>query len=333
MHTAVRLLALPLTIGSLSLATLSPVQAASSTFHTTKLSTPGADFWTPERMRVAEAHPRDLPTGPGGSGATRAKQKPVKPITRAQVVKAHGRAPVKMVGKLYIVGQNNDLYTCSGTVVNTSYTKKGKGNKSVILTAGHCVEDPKDGFSSKAMRFKPDYADGKSPRGLWDIEWTWTYRNWSSQRNWAYDYAMLVSTKHRNGPVAKFTGAQSMQFNYKKRNYWVRAYGYPAEYTPNNTQYADKGEKLRMCKGRTRGVNRGGLKSLALSCNMSHGASGGPLIASLKKNGYGRIISLVSFGIGKQTVINGPIFNTATRNLYFRARTQKSSTVDAPQGN
>lgn len=329
MHTAGRLLTLCLGIGSLSLAPLSPVHAAQSPFHHMKLSTTGSGFWTPERMRIAEAHPRDLPAGPGGSGATRVKPK-VPPITRATIVTAHGKAPVKMVGKLYILAQSGDVYTCSGTVVNTTYAKKGQGNKSVVLTAGHCVEDPQDGFVAKAIRFKPDYADGKSPRGLWDIEWTWTDRNWGTQRNWAYDYAMLVAAKHTNGPLAKFTGAQTMLFNYKKRNLWVRAFGYPAQFTPDNKEYPDRGEKLRMCKGRTKGVNRSGLTSLMLSCNMSHGASGGPLIASIKPNGYGRIVSLISFGIGKQTAFNGPIFTTATRALYLRARAQKVSTVTPP---
>jgi len=323
-------MALSLGLGSLSLVPLSPVQAAESTFHNMRLASAGAGFWTADRMRIAEAHPRDLPTGPGGSGATRAKPKPVPPITKARVVTAHGKAPVKMVGKLYILARDGGLYTCSGTVVNTSYSKKGQGNKSVVLTAGHCVEDPRDGFSAKAMRFKPDYADGRSPHGLWDIEWTWTDRNWGVRRNWAYDYAMLVAAKHTNGPIAKFTGAQSMLFNYKKRSFWVRAYGYPSEFTPNNTKYPDNGDKLRYCKGRTKAINRSGLRSLILSCNMSHGSSGGPLIASLKPNGYGRIISLVSFGIGKQTALNGPIFTKATRSLYFKARVQKVSTVPPP---
>ncbi len=330
MHTAGRLLALSLGVGSLSLALLSPVHAAESSFHNMKLSTIESGFWTAERMRIAEAHPRDLPAGPGASGAIRAKPKPVPPITKAKVVTAHGKAPVKMVGRLYILGQNQDLYTCSGTVVNTAYAKKGQGNKSVVLTAGHCVEDPKDGFVAKAIRFKPDYADGNSPRGLWDIEWTWTDSRWAKQRNWAYDYSMLVAAKHTNGPLAKFTGAQSMLFTYKKRNFWVRAFGYPSEYTPDNKEYPDKGDKLRMCKGRTKGVSRNGVKSLMLACNMSHGSSGGPLIASLKPNGYGRIISLISFGIGKQTVLNGPIFTKATRALYFKARVQKVSTVQPP---
>jgi V8-like Glu-specific endopeptidase len=330
LHTAGRLLALSLGIGSLSLTFLSPAQATESAFHQLRLPTDDTGFWTPERMRLAEAHPRDLLTGPGGSGAIRSLSKPVPPVTKAKVVTAHGRAPVKMVGKLYILAQSGDVYTCTGTVVNTTYAKKGQGNKSVVLTAGHCVEDPKDGFVAKAMRFKPDYADGKAPRGLWDIQWTWTDPHWATGRNWAYDYAMLAAVKHTNGPLAKFTGAQTMAFNYKRRNLWVRAFGYPAQYTPDNKEYPDLGEKLRMCKGRTKGVNRGGLTSLMLACNMSHGASGGPLVASIKPNGYGRIISLISFGIGKQTAVNGPIFNTATKNLYLRARAKKVSTVKPP---
>ncbi|GAB3687457.1 peptidase [Actinocorallia lasiicapitis] len=324
MRSAVRLSILPLAAGSLALATLAPAHAAQEgkdAIGKTALAKPADGFWTAARMRQAEAHPRDMPARAYGPQA----RKPVPPITKATVATGHGKAPAKMIGRLYIEGNDGGVYTCTGTVINSAFPKKGKGNQSVMLTAGHCVTDPDEGFESRTITFFPDYSDGNARKGVWSGQWVFTYNSWSVRAEPQSDYAMIAMARHSNGPIQKFTGGQSLLTKVKGKRLWVRAYGYAGSHAPNDTEYPDRGDKLRMCKGDFKRRTFGANKEFGLRCDLSHGASGGPLIAKFASSGYGRVISVLSFRLKRDDgYLYAPVFGAATHRMFLAVRKEKT---------
>ncbi|WP_344827486.1 hypothetical protein [Actinocorallia longicatena] len=300
---------------------MSPVHAAAAkSVHEQELKASPDGFWTPERIRRAEANPLDSMMARKVAGPAAAK--PVPPVTKAKVVTAHGKAPAKMIGRLYAFQEGSDQYaTCSATVIASGFKGKGKGNQSVVLTAAHCVYNPENGWNPDYIVFNPDTDKGSTPKGLWG-GWRISYYNrWRTQADSTADYAFIVMAKHSSGPIQKATGGQSLGYSYKKRDWWAREFGYAAVHNPGDQAYADDGSRLRMCKGHTKQRKVGGQKFLALKCDLSHGASGGPIIVSQKANGYGKVISVVSFFLKKwDGYLYSPIFDRHTRDLFLKMR-------------
>lgn len=277
----------------------------------------GPGHWTASQMRQAEAHPRDLPA------QGRAESKPVPPIVKAVVAQGHHKAPLKQIGRLYVTSTDGRRAYCSATVVNSAYPKKGRGNGSVVLTAAHCLEDKSDNWRARYVAFAPDQDKESTPYGLWSGYRTLMWSGWAKSLDVTYDYAFIALAKRDTGTVQQETNGQSIRFGTRKSRMWLRLYGYAAEYTPGNKPYADGGTVLRMCRGRSETVRRGGSKFLRLRCNLSHGASGGPLIADLK-GGYGRIVGVVSHGLDtKATVLYSPVMDKWAQKLFFSIRTVK----------
>jgi V8-like Glu-specific endopeptidase len=324
MRTALRLTTIPTAL-LVSVSAFSPGHAAPAPRPVSHdLEVPGG--WSTERMRRAEAEPRDLPV-------RAAKAKPAKsaPVTKAVVAKGHRKAPLKQIGRLYIEGVDGRLATCTGTVVNTAYPKKGKGNGSVILTAAHCLRDPDDGWRARSLVFAPDLDRRSTPYGLWSGHRTLMWSPWTERADPAFDYAFVAMARRDSGTIQKATKGQSLRFDAKKRKVWLRMYGYAVQYQPRNQEYPEGGSVLRMCKGRTAAADLSGRKFLALKCNMSHGASGGPLIASLKKSGYGRIVGVTSFRRQGEARLYSPVLDKNARRLFFSIRTVKVPVQEAPQ--
>lgn len=324
MRTVIRLTMLPtallLTAGAFSPAHAAPVpEPVSQT-----LDAPGG--WTAERMRRAEASPRDMP-----ARAVRPKPSKTPPVTKAVVAKGHRKAPLKQIGRLYIAGVDGRVATCTGTVVNSAYPERGKGNGSVVLTAAHCLRDPGDGWRARSLVFAPDLDREATPYGLWGGYRTLMWSPWAERADPAFDYAFVAMSRHSSGTLQRATNGQSLRFGTKNRKVWLRLYGYAVQHYPRNQEYPDGGSVLRMCKGRTKPATVSGRRFYALKCDMSHGASGGPLIASMKKSGYGRIIGVTSFRKQGEAGLYSPILDRRARRLFFRIRTVKTPLQEAPQ--
>ncbi|MEO3785143.1 serine protease [Actinocorallia sp. B10E7] len=306
----------------------SPVRAAPAPSPVARtLDVPGA--WTAERMRRAEAHPRDLPER--AAKVRPAKPAKTPPITKAVIAKGHRKAPLKQIGRLYITGEDGRVATCTGTVVNSAYPKKGKGNGSVLLTAAHCLQDPDDGWNARSLVFAPDLDKEATPHGLWNGYRTLMWSPWVDRADPAFDYAFVAMSRRSSGTIQKKTSGQSLRFGAKKTRVWLRLYGYAVEHYPRNQDYPENGTVLRMCKGRTVPATLGGDRFSSLKCDMSHGASGGPLITDLKKSGYGRVVGVISFRKQGAARLYSPLFDRWTRELFFRIRTVRVPAQEAPQ--
>ena len=330
MRTATRLTTLPASL-LLAAGLASPARAAAPapSLIAETLDAPGG--WTAERMRRAEAGPRDMPELTARVKAAKPKPKKVPPITKAVVAKGHRKAPLKQIGRLYITGEDGRVATCTGTVVNSAHPGKGKGNGSVLLTAAHCLQDPADGWNARSLVFAPDLDKAATPHGLWSGYRTLMWSPWAENADPAFDYAFVAMFKRSSGSLQQTTNGQSMRFGMKKPKTWLRLYGYAVQHYPRNQNYPDEGTVLRMCKGRTSTATLGGDRFSTLKCDMSHGASGGPLITDLKKSGYGRIVGVTSFRKQGAARLYSPVLDKWAKDLFFRIRTVRVPVQEAPQ--
>ncbi|WP_106398967.1 trypsin-like serine peptidase [Actinocorallia populi] len=303
-----------------------PVRAAPAPSPVSQeLDAPGG--WTAERMRRAEAAPRDMP-----ARTRRAAPKKPPPIAKAVVAAKHRRAPLKQIGRLYITGEDGRVATCTGTVVNTARPGRGKGNGSVLLTAAHCLQDPSDGWNARSLVFAPDLDREAAPHGLWNGYRTLMWSPWTERADPAFDYAFVAMARHSSGTIQKKTNGQSLRFDVKRKaRLWSRLYGYAVQHHPRNQDYPEGGSVLRMCRGRTGPVTLSGGRFHTLKCNMSHGASGGPLIAGMRKSGYGRIVGVTSFRKEGEAKLYSPVLDKWAKDLFLRIRTVRVPLQEAPQ--
>src|ERR1044072_4706780 len=110
-------------------------------------------YWTPERMRNARSADRTL------SGTFAPAARPKKKLAAAQQVPPpYTSQPTSTNGKVFFT-EGGLNYVCSGTALLS-------GNKSVVWTAGHCVNDGAGTFVTN-WAFVPAYADGSAPDGTW----------------------------------------------------------------------------------------------------------------------------------------------------------------------
>ncbi|MFE1177162.1 trypsin-like serine peptidase, partial [Streptomyces sp. NPDC058773] len=139
----------------------------------TSQTTVGA-FWTAERMRAAApldlATPtqRSAPTAVPRSGAP-LKVAPTLPRLPETAQTLPGALPqaggpwtgggtvVKTTGRVFFTYQGRNA-SCSGDAVTS-------GNKSTVITAGHCVK--LQGAWHTNWTFVPGYHDGQAPYGKW----------------------------------------------------------------------------------------------------------------------------------------------------------------------
>lgn len=119
----------------------------------------------------ASAHP----TRPG---RTAAPATPATAATAGRTAQKFGGTPT--VGALFPSGAL-PLHVCSASVVLSA-------NKSVILTAAHCVM----GGHDAGYVFAPGYHDGKAPYGFWKVKAAYGAPGWVKHTKSRDDFAFLV---------------------------------------------------------------------------------------------------------------------------------------------
>ncbi len=268
------------------------------------------DFWTPERM--ASAVPMDrLLAAPRDLGATVAAGTPaVVPPSVATFPTTgepwtDGGAVAETAGRVFFT-TNGRAASCSGNAVTSS-------NRSVVLTAGHCVKY--QGSWHTDWIFVPGYADGQAPFGEWAAEVTLTTPQWESSEDINYDVGAAVVQQLDGQSLTDVVGGQGVAFN-QQRNQDMYAFGYPA---------ADPydGSTLIHCSGST--FTDFLLSSdHGMSCDMTGGSSGGPWFLDFEEaTGLGVQNSVNSFGYTfLPGYLFGPYFGTAAQELYERAETR-----------
>jgi V8-like Glu-specific endopeptidase len=286
----------------------------------------GSSFWTPRRMRRAKplavqvsgnapiSHPRQQAPKRGTPLEVPATQPaPSSPASAQGALgfvshrvddptvypySTHGRIFIQLAG---------GLATCSGTALSSQ-------NRSVVFTAGHCVNSggPRGHWYGRKWTFVPAYHDGVQPYGSFRAKEIWSTPGWIASSNFNYDIGAAVVS--RNGAGQKLdnaAGARGIATG-QSRDQEFSAFGYPADLPFD-------GQSLWECDSPYGGDDPSsdpGPPPMRIGCDMTAGSSGGGWVID------GQFLnSVVSYGYdGDPIDLFGPYFGQAARNLFNRVR-------------
>ncbi|MFI6427401.1 trypsin-like serine peptidase [Promicromonospora sp. NPDC050880] len=310
--------------GSVAVALGAPSQASESTavvVHSaaTTLSAQDrvTDYWTPQRMR--DAVPADVLVAgrdkasagdPVAAGRpTVVPQAAAKPAPSAAFVGGYysgGGKVVDTTGKVFFtLGGVN--YVCSGSAVSS-------GNKDVVLTAGHCVNEGPGAFATN-WAFVPAYDDGARPYGTFTARQLTTTTQWQNSGDFDYDVAFAVLNTLNGAHLTDVVGGQAIGFN-QARGQYMYSFGYPAA-NPYD------GSDIAWCHGTVVQDTFGGSSDQGLDCNLTGGSSGGPWFVNYTEStGVGVLNSVNSFkyrGGSMRNYMFGPYLGDVAQTLYGTA--------------
>ena len=312
------------------------------------------EFWTHER--VAQAVPRDIvfdpvtnryfvakPDNPGngngggkGGGNGGGKGKPAADVTGASW--DGGGAVVESTGKvLFQLGLdaegNPQFWVCSASVVDDP-----AADRSIILTAAHCVYDNVTGEFATNWMFIPNYDAAPAPLSTSSnsfcddtLHGCWTAEHIVLSGGFAFaggfnlfaiisDYAFVVTGPggHDATTYVETLGSQDIMFS-QPADLSVHAFGYP--HAPPYD-----GSDLVYCSGGA-GFDPGTLNlTYRLPCDMTGGASGGPWGIQFA-DGSGFLMSLTSYRYQGDEAVYGPKFDSSVQILFQVALTAGDDTI------
>lgn len=237
--------------------------------------------------------------------------------------------PNAQVGKLFFdinPGSGTDWRHCSATAVNSE-------NKSLVLTAGHCVYSPDpdgngsisgNGYWHQSFMFCPGYESG-CRLGVWNYRtasttWSW-YGGFGSAKRYDFrdDVAVLLVSPNSRGNVVNVVGGQGITFNAPTGLYRY-AFGYPVS-DWRWPEYSYSGEDLIYCPGYD--SNDGNIPgTMWMNCTMTGGSSGGPWLSYVGSNWLGYVNSVNSHKPYGGRWMSGPYFDNPEGQLfnYWRNR-------------
>jgi hypothetical protein len=264
-----------------------------------------------------------------------------------------------MNGRLYMRQYGHPGYYCSATSVTSHrrfpadgpYSTRA-GNRSLVITAGHCIHSGKLGepFFDQIV-FAPGYhdklGDGKPPYiaypGKWSVRrngthvsgWRTKYPNAGGDYgNLRYDFAFLrvvgKTINNRRKKLHDLIPFASINFNYdpryvyvnyvpSARQWWI--HGYPAQATGDANF---DGTKLWRCSStywRADPDVQGSPRPFSVSCAMYKGASGGGWFSPWYSDRRPTLLTVSSTSDGQPDVDgDGSYHNNEVTGPYFSNR-------------
>ncbi|WP_326825459.1 trypsin-like serine peptidase [Streptosporangium sp. NBC_01756] len=316
------------TNGSTSSAPASPTPTSTATSTATGAATTAAAGGEATTATV-------VPALAYGSAATSSTT--VLPTLPRKAPPAAGNSPIT-VGKVFFSIGGKD-YWCSASAVASK-------SRSLVATAGHCAYDAKLGRHADHWIFIPGYDRGNTPYGIYVGHSLNLHEDFVGRGDYDYDYAFVNvhdGFKWKPGKTAGSyemesmgslednVGGQGLVVN-RGINQSTLAFGYPAAPQIDGSRPYD-GQKLRSCVGRTKRrtaptylVQLG----IALNCQFTGGASGGPWLVNYNPgNGLGYLNGVNSFAWDtdvdrKYDLISSPYFIASTYNVYRWADSQQA---------
>jgi V8-like Glu-specific endopeptidase len=294
-----------------------------------------SSYWTKARMRAAEPVPTKAAGFPEPSSASTSDQGSptyVPPASPGAATDAHllggsasdsvtrkralsevldpSVAGARAHGKVFFTvskGIEPGNYVCSGTAINSR-------NRSVVLTAGHCVfDEPRlEGGKATNWMFVPAYQAGAAPFGEWTAKKLATTKQWKRDGNLRFDLGAAVVRRNEAGQqLQNVVGGRGIGFS-QPRNQSFDIFGYPAK-SPfdGNLEY--------LCASKYQGSDSSppgsGPNTMSADCDMTGGASGGGWVVGKT------VVSVVSYGYDDQPgVLYGPYFSSTAKELYKSVR-------------
>ncbi|EFC84852.1 serine protease [Parafrankia sp. EUN1f] len=269
-------------------------------------------YWSAQRRsraQVADAAGRDgrpVPKrldGPTGTDQTLEATSPPPPSTGSPY--RYGGLVAKTVGRLFTTINGID-YACSATVVTST-------GRDLAVTAGHCLHEGSGGAFATNVAFMPGYSDGSLPFGLWAARLITVTPGWGLRGDFDYDTGFILFNTRAGQHIENVVGGEKIAFN-QPRTLAQYAFGYPrlGKYT---------GEELIYCAGPS-SDDPYGTTSMGLACDMTGGASGGPLFTGLGRAGPGAgwVDSVVSYAYASDPeTVYGTYFGRAIELLYYQS--------------
>lgn len=201
----------------------------------------------------------------GAAGLLRQATRPLAATVSSLKVPDFSDEGLRTNGRIFGFDPHEGSYSCSGTALSTP-------SRSIVLTAGHCVQEA--GSTGKDLIFIPAYDHGKRPFGTFDVETTYLMPQWRHHENPDFDVAALQVAPNQYGYLTDVVGGRGYVTG-RSRDSNFQIYGYPAA--------ALRGEELRSCRSHGLGsdmlTNRfTGPPTMPGSCDMAGGSSGGAWI-------------------------------------------------------
>lgn len=270
-------------------------------------------FWTPARM--SSARPLEAPALEGrGSGqvvGARSSAAEGQGLGGGQVGSDFAVVPdptapgFRQNGAIFIVLPHGfGLGRCSGTSVDAP-------NRSVVITAGHCVNEGGRQWFNNNWVFVPGYHDGVRPFGVFVAKWLGATSPWVNGGSENADVgAAVVSRNERGQRLGDVVGGDGIAFGLPPSQVFD-VHGYPVA-PPFD------GASQRVCTGSPYlghdllSFLQTGPLNLALSCEVTGGASGGGWTIR------GNVLNGVTdYGYGDDPTTDfGSYFGGAVRELY-----------------
>lgn len=188
--------------------------------------------------------------------------------------------PVPSVGKLFFSTPTGDT-SCTATVVKS-------GNKSTIITAGHCVSAGGAGKPAyNNFLFAPAYNNGPSSYGYWSFVGIGLSIEWAKNKNWTYDYGFITLAPNSKGQsIETVTGGHAITTSASQASVGTHVWGYPA-LAPYD------GKSAKLCVTNTARINSYATDARA-SCDFTEGASGGPWLTGVSASSVGTVWAVSS---------------------------------------
>ncbi|HET6500458.1 MAG TPA: peptidase [Amycolatopsis sp.] len=264
-----------------------------------------AKFWTPANMRAATPLDGPLRTVTDlVDSAARGLPAVIAPVaaSTAGAPWTEGGKVTTTAGRVFFLF-NGAKASCSGDAVTS-------GNKSVVITAGHCVKY--QGTWHTDWVFVPGYDNGNAPYGVWTASKTLTTPQWNAGEDLNYDVGAAVVNPLDGRYLTDVVGGQGIAFN-QSRGQQMYSFGYPAA-SPYD------GTKLIYCAG-TAFTDFIQSDDNGLRCDMTGGSSGGPWFLGFDAStGAGVQNSVNSFGYTfLPGYMFGPYFGADAQTLYNTA--------------
>lgn len=239
-------------------------------------------------------------------------------------------------------------YVCSGTVITDM-----AGDRSIVLTAAHCVYDDVNKAFARNVLFIPDQANtsasgtdldcNNDPLGCWVpsfgvVDSNWTTRTFPDNVAWDYAYYVVSNSGAHQGTPAwsdaldEMAGSLAVSFDAPTVDD-----GVDGPDTPDFTHalgYSYSDDPMFMYSAEDMTTN-GSVNWWLPSSGLSGGSSGGPWIQPMDTaNGDGPVISVNSWGYTTAPGMAGPKLNdTSAECMLWTAETQwATSAVDGRAG-
>ncbi len=310
--------ALPSLLVGLAVLALSPSAQAAPDPTGSPVNAPAGQalsYWTPARMQ--QARPLEAPhLGQAGlarsSGAPSASAGAGDPGAALSArsdfaVVADPTAPgFRQNGVIFFVVPGEGPARCSGTAVDAP-------NRSVVITAGHCVHELGRWYDRDWI-FVPGYHDGERPFGVFAAKWIGATAPWAGEGSENADVgAAVVGRNERDQRLGAAVGGDRIAFGLPPSQVFD-VHGYPVA-PPFD------GATQRVCAGTPflghdveSFLWRGPL-NLGLTCDVTGGASGGGWTID------GDVLNGVTdYGYGDDLTTDfGSYFGGAVRALYEQA--------------